>query len=358
MSHFVLASVLPIALALAAGLGIHWAAWAALGYMALVVPLIDLSLPRVLDRRHVEVESDALPIVLGVLHLVLLPVTILGLSNATGLDQPAQVALFAAVAMIFGQISCSNAHELIHKGRALPNVLGRVVYATLFFGHHASAHPAVHHRFVATSDDPNSAAEGESLYRFLPRAWIGSFRAGLRVEIARLRRKGAPAWGAGNPFWGYGLFSALALTASAAIGGWGGIAAHLALGLLASAQLLTSDYVQHYGLRRARLADGRYEAVGPEHSWNAPDAFSRLMMLNAPLHSEHHLHPTRPFPQLGRPEGAEGPVLPYSLPIMAGIACIPPLWKRVMGRELERLSLAAAVPPLEAQLRGGMTEPA
>ena len=76
MSHFVLASVLPIALALAAGLGIHWAAWAALGYMALVVPLIDLSLPRVLDRRHVEVESDALPIVLGVLHLVLLLKTV------------------------------------------------------------------------------------------------------------------------------------------------------------------------------------------------------------------------------------------------------------------------------------------
>ena len=52
----------------------------------------------------------------------------------------------------------------------------------LLYGHHTSAHRLVHHRFVATPGDPNTAALGESFWSFVPRAWGGAFIAGYEME--------------------------------------------------------------------------------------------------------------------------------------------------------------------------------
>jgi alkane 1-monooxygenase len=346
MSHFVLASLLPFALTALGALGLTWAVWAALAWFMLIVPILDVALPRALDARLAQVESKALPMVLGLTHLALFPLVIFALSGATGLDQTTQIGLFAATAMVFGQISASNAHELIHAARSLPRQLGRIVYATILFGHHATAHPAIHHRFVATPRDPNSARPGESLYAFLPRAWIGSFHAGWNVEVRRLAQRGHSPWHATNPYLQDATVVAVSLGVSAALGGIAGVAAHLGIGTLAAMQLLTSDYVQHYGLHRAKTASGKYEPLSARHSWNAPNVASRLMMLNAPLHSEHHLHPATPFPALGAQSAAQGPMLPASLPLMAALAFWPAQWHRIMGRELTKLHLAEAVPPM------------
>lgn len=352
MSHFVLASLLPFALTALGALGQGWAVWVALAWFTLIVPVLDLALPRTLDARLVDVESKALPMVLGLAHLALLPLVIMALSGATGLDQTAQIGLFAATAMVFGQISASNAHELIHAARRLPRQLGRIVYATLLFGHHATSHPAIHHRFVATPRDPNSARPGESLYAFLPRAWIGSFHAGWNVEVRRLAHHNLPAWHHTNPYLQDAAVVFVSLGVSAMLGGAAGVAAHLGLGALAVMQLLTSDYVQHYGLHRAKLDDGRFEPLTARHSWNAPNAVSRLMMLNAPMHSEHHLHPATPFPALGAERADQGPMLPASLPLMAALAFWPSRWHRIMGRELTKLHLAEDVPPMPPSRAG------
>ena len=59
------------------------------------------------------------------------------------------------------------------------------------------------------------------------------------------------------------------------------------------------------------------------------------MMLNAPRHSDHHLRPARAFPQLEiTPETM--PVLPHSLPVMAVVALVPPLWRRVMDHRVAK----------------------
>jgi alkane 1-monooxygenase len=77
------------------------------------------------------------------------------------------------------------------------------------------------------------------------------------------------------------------------------------------------------------LDDDKLEPVGPQHSWNTPHRFSGAMMLNAPRHSDHHTHPSKPYPALQLLED-KMPMLPYSLPMMAVIALMPPLWRRVM----------------------------
>lgn len=276
--------------------------------------------------------GDGLSVLLGILHVPLLygGVWKIAEGTSTTLDK---LLIFMALSLFIGQVGNSNAHELIHRSPRWMRRLGMVVYSSILFGHHTSAHVRVHHVHAATDLDPNSARKGETFYAFAARAWIGSFRKGLAAESA-LRRRGRKGV---HPYAVYAVLSALSLALAGALAGIGGILALLCISAYAQTQLLLSDYVQHYGLRRRPLPSGKPEPVGPQHSWNAPCSFSSALMLNAPRHSDHHAHPTRPYPGLDI-DRATMPILPHSLPVMAAIALVPPLWRRVMDRRADRWS--------------------
>ena len=110
--------------------------------------------------------------------------------------------------------------------------------------------------------------------------------------------------------------------------------AYLWVAALFHIQVMISDYIQHYGLRRAIGADGRPAPQSAQDSWNAPRHFSTKMLLAAPLHSDHHLNPTRSYVELSY--APDHPCLPYSLPVMAALATVPPLWRRVMDPRAAR----------------------
>ncbi|WP_371168372.1 alkane 1-monooxygenase [Aliiroseovarius sp. 2305UL8-7] len=333
---YALATLAPILLiALGAVFGGFFAI-AALIYMTALAYGLDAVISRTAPT-HQEDETkgaaDILSVTLGLLHFTLLALIVFALSGGTGLTIGATALVFLAAGLFFGQVSNSNAHELIHRGNWALRTLGKWVYISLLFGHHASAHPKVHHRWVATPDDPNTAQEGDSFYDFVADAWIGSFVAGYEMEKQDLQRRSKPGL---NPYYIYVLGGFVMLVLAAVIGGIGGLIGYVLLCLHAQIQLLLSDYVQHYGLLRSKNSEGDYEPVGPKHSWNAPHWFTGHMMLNAPRHSDHHAHPMRPYPSLAPPSEGEAPILPYSLPMMATIALVPPLWNRVMGRTLKR----------------------
>ena len=339
MLWFALATTLPVALLSAAALlGGVWPV-AALAYLTVLTFSLDLLIHGAVARRGADGEfpsGSALSVFLGLAHVPLLVLAVMALSGATGQGWGERLVGFVAFGMFFGQVSNANAHELIHRQARWPRRLGQLVYVSLLFGHHTSAHTRVHHVWVATPNDPNSPRPGEGFYRFWPRAWIGSFRAGLRAETA-LRARATPpppAWT--HPYVGYvgGALATLALALW--LFGPAGLLALIAITAYAQMQLLVSDYVQHYGLHRAILPNGRPEPVSPAHSWNAPHFFSSALMLNAPRHSDHHMHPLRPYPSL-RLDSATMPVLPRSLPAMGALALCPPLWRRVMDPRVARL---------------------
>lgn len=331
---FAIASLAPAGLIVVAAYeGGLWAAAALVSVTALVAGLDAALGTSRTGIKASERAADLLSMALVAAHFAVLASATLGVAGLNGLSVSARLALFVAAGLYLGQVSNSNAHELIHRARRHLRRAGALVFTSHLFGHHATAHPAVHHRYVATPLDPNSARLGESVYRFALRAWIGSFRAGLRVEADRLARKSRPAWDPGNPYWGYAL-GGLGFVIIAATAGWAVLWAYLALALYATFQLLLSDYVQHYGLRRAPAGPG-WAPVDARHSWNAPQWYSSLMMLNAPRHSDHHTHPATPFPALCVPPGA--PVLPRSLPVMATLALMPRLWQKVMDPRVRRL---------------------
>jgi alkane 1-monooxygenase len=311
----------------------------ALVWLTLIAAGMDrlLEPPKLDDHDHAP-WSDRLSLALGLIHLMLLPVVLIGLGNPA-LSLGGKFALLIATASFFGQVSHPNAHELIHRRSPFLRAVGAGVYTSIGFGHHVSAHRLVHHRHVGTDQDPNTPLPGESFWAYLPRAWRGSFEAGLACEEEKLERRGLTARSVQNPYLVWVGGAALSLVLAVWIAGLGGGLALITLGALTGGQILLSDYIQHYGLQRLELPNGRIEPVGPHHSWNAPRGFSSYLMMNAPAHSEHHMHPDRPYDRLD-PQ-ADVPTLPWSLPVMAMLATVPSVWHRVMDRRALKVMEAA-----------------
>jgi alkane 1-monooxygenase len=331
LSAFALAALSPVALiGLGVALGGAWL-WAAFLYMGVLTLILDQLVPLTAGESEAAEfpAADALLVATGLSALALLPLATWGIAGPSGLTTGEGVLLFFASGFWLGQVAHPGAHELIHRPRRDHFRLGAAVYISLLFGQHASAHRLVHHRHVASREDPNTAREGESFYRFAKRAWLGSFRQGLKAETAL--RQQVSHFGL-HPYFAYVGGSLVALALAWAIAGLPGLLVWTGLALHAQSQILLSDYVQHYGLTRARRQNGKLEPVGPAHSWNTAHWFTSAMMLNAPRHSDHHVHPARPFPALRLPDDA--PLLPWPLPIACALALVPRLWRRAVGPHL------------------------
>lgn len=338
MLRFALASLSPIAVLVAACIwGGVWP-FGALLYVTTFVMVMD-RLPVAPLPACDTIRSARLGLILNIglaaLHMPLLLLGVWAVAAGPELGIGQRLMLGMALGLYLGQVANSNAHELIHAGGKWPRRLGKAVFISLLFGHHASAHPKVHHVHVATDNDPNSARAGEGFYRFWSRAWIGSFRAGLAAEnAARARNVPAPRL-LSHPYFIYCGGALVMLVAAYVLAGVRGIWVLLAIAGYAQMQLLLADYVQHYGLRRGVRPDGRREPAGPQHSWNAPHWYSGAMMLNAPHHSDHHQHPARHFAALEL-DGVTMPMLPRSMPVMAALALAPHLWRRIMDPRLAK----------------------
>ena len=242
------------------------------------------------------------------------------------------VVLALSVGTVTGGIGITVAHELGHRAARLDRVLARVLLVSVGYGHFYVEHNRGHHVRVATAADPASAPRGMNVYRFLLRSIGGSFVHAWRLEAMRLARLGRPALHPSN--WVLtGSLLWLALLALAAFAGGLAVAGFLAgQALWAVALLEIVNYIEHYGLRRRRLPNGRPEPVRPEHSWNADFVVSNWLLFNLQLHSDHHAHVERPFETLRTVPQA--PQLPAGYPTMVLIALVPPLWFAVMDARL------------------------
>ena len=228
---------------------------------------------------------------------------------------------------------CINlGHELGHKQTKLERWLAKIVLAPTGYGHFFIEHNRGHHRDVATPDDPASSRMGESIWRFVLREIPGAARRAWRLESDRLQRDGLPRWSLHNEILQPALIT-LALWSVLMV--WLGVSILpflIAMSLWANFQLSSANYVEHYGLLRARRADGRYEMCKPHHSWNSNHIFSNWALFHLQRHSDHHAHPGRRYQSLRHFDDL--PQLPSGYFGMFVVAYIPPLWYRVMDRRL------------------------
>jgi alkane 1-monooxygenase len=223
-------------------------------------------------------------------------------------------------------------HELGHKKNKLDRFGAKVALALVGYGHFNVEHNRGHHVQVATPEDSASARMGESVYKFALRDIPGALERSWRLEKSRLASEGRRAWSLSNT-----ILQSWAITLTVAVAmiwwlGWIMIPYLLVHHLYAWFGLTQTNYVEHYGLMRAKLPNGRYELPQPKHSWNTNHIYSNLLTFHLQRHSDHHANALRPYQALR--DFADAPRLPSGYPGCFGLAAIPKLWFGVMDAKL------------------------
>jgi alkane 1-monooxygenase len=226
-------------------------------------------------------------------------------------------------------VSINTAHELGHKTQRFERWLARITLAPVAYGHFYVEHNRGHHVRVATPADPASARYGESFWAFLPRTVTGSIASAWQLERQRLARGGHSVWS-----WRNEVLQAWAMTVVlwSVVIAWGGarVVPFLLIQAAYGASLLeVVNYVEHYGLGRKQLPNGRYERCAPQHSWNSNHVVTNLFLYQLQRHADHHANPTRSYQALRHFDDA--PQLPVGYAAMILLAYVPPLWFRVMN---------------------------
>ena len=239
---------------------------------------------------------------------------------------------FAIVVGIFSGLSINTAHEIGHKNTKLARLLSRITLAVTGYGHFCIEHNAGHHRDVSTPEDPASSRMGESIYRFMLREIPGAAKRGWHAEGERLRRRGHTTWSLHNHVLQSYALTLLLQGGAVVLFGWMVLPFLLIHNFMAWFQLTSANYIEHYGLLRAKKANGKYERCQPHHSWNANHIFSNLMLFQLERHSDHHANPSRPYQSLR--SFRDLPELPSGYFGMYFVAYIPALWYRVMDERL------------------------
>lgn len=220
-------------------------------------------------------------------------------------------------------------HELGHKTSRFDRFSALLANAVSGYGHFCIEHNRGHHTWVATPEDPASARWNESVYAFAAREIPGTLKRGWAHEQRRLQNKGLSFWHWRNEvLQGYAVTALIDLALIIAFG-WIMIPfllIHNAIGWYALTQ---ANYVEHYGLKREKKENGRYEPCQPRHSWNTNHVVSNLLLFHLQRHSDHHANPMRPYQALRNFDDL--PRLPSGYPGCFTLAAFPPLWRRVMN---------------------------
>jgi alkane 1-monooxygenase len=251
--------------------------------------------------------------------------------QAEHLSTSERIFLFFGVGVVTGTVGINYSHELMHQRNRLERWLADILLACVLYSHFRSEHLLVHHRYVATPRDPVTARYNEGFHRFYPRVLRQSLLSAFRAEAQMLARRGLPWQHRSNPFLRYWALQAACLGLALLLGGFSGLMLFLVQAGVAIWQLELVNYIEHYGLTRKHLGEGKYEHVQPRHSWNAAHRASNWLLINLQRHSDHHYKPDRRFPVLQTYGPEEAPQLPYGYPVMTMAAMIPPLWRRVMN---------------------------
>ena len=251
--------------------------------------------------------------------------------NTDHLSTSELIWLFFGIGVVTGSVGINYSHELMHQKNKLERWMADLLLASVLYSHFRSEHLLNHHRYVATPKDPVTARYNEGFHRYFPRVLHQCVTSAWGAEAKLLARKNLPATSFKNPFWRYGALQLAFLTVAFLIGGWPGVALFIFQGFVAIWQLELVNYIEHYGLTRKHLGDGKYEHVLPRHSWNAAQKASNWYLINLQRHSDHHYKPDRRFPLLQTYTADEAPQLPYGYPVMTMAAMVPPIFRRIMN---------------------------
>ncbi len=301
----------------------------------IMIPLLEFIAPISKENFTAEVEQSKLStIIFDWLLYINVPILwalvwcYFTTIAAGGLSVFEQIGLTMSVGTLVSTIGINVAHELGHRTNKYEQMLSKFLLLSALYMHFFIEHNGGHHKNIATDEDPASAKSGENLYSFWIRSSVGGYFNAWKLEAEKLRRNGDAVFSLKNEMLIFQMIQIAYLVGVGFIFGWFVIPFAIAIAINGFLLLETVNYIEHYGLRREKLANGKYEKVTMQHSWNSNHEFGRILLYELTRHSDHHFKSTRKYQVLRHFD--ESPQLPFGYPAAMILSLLPPVWFKVM----------------------------
>jgi len=245
----------------------------------------------------------------------------------------------AVMGLLCGTFGINVGHELGHRVNRFEQTLAKALLLTSLYMHFFTEHNKGHHKRVATPEDPSSARYGEPVYTFYFRTIIMSYLSAWHIANDEVKKKGKAVLSLYNEMIQFQLIQVAFVGVI-----WyffGGLVTvyFLAAALIGILLLETVNYIEHYGLQRKQIAEGRYERALPVHSWNSDHVIGRIMLFELSRHSDHHYLASRKYQVLRHHDNS--PQMPTGYPGMIILSLVPPLWFYVMNKRIKKSQSAS-----------------
>jgi alkane 1-monooxygenase len=335
--------VLPVT-TLAFGLTAPHPGWLSLAFLAPVVASVWLDGRAGSETRQPDPALPGWPFdgvlyALFALHLVNVAL-LLHLVAAHGFWRVDTLVGWQLLGISAGYSGIVVAHEMMHRHSPVMRLLSRILMSLVLYEHFYTEHLRGHHARVGTTGDPATARFGERYQQFFRRTVPAQLRSAWRLEAQRLgdpeMRWSDPRLLRSRVVHGLAFEWLLALAVLLALGP-GAAVFYLAQAFVAVRLLECVNFFEHWGLER------RGPRVRGPDSWDTTSWFTLYTLVGLSRHSDHHMWPSRAYPQLRHVEAS--PKLPAGYFGMVVLAFARPRrFQQLMTDELERRGLGPFAP--------------
>ncbi|CAI8368914.1 MAG: Alkane 1-monooxygenase 2 [Flavobacterium sp. SCGC AAA160-P02] len=310
--------------------------YSAVFYAFLILPMLDLIFGETKDNLSDEDASYMkkkwifdvmlylnIPIVFGLLYIVFSRLLV---NNYTLFEI---IGLAISVGILLATNGINVAHELGHRRPYYERFMSKLLYVPCLYMHFYIEHNFGHHLHVATPNDGATAKYNQSVYSFWFTSTTKQYIDAWKRQIKLLKTKNTSFFSLKNDMLWYHLIQPLYLLCVLYFFSVQVMIFAVVVGIISFLFLESINYIEHYGLRRKKMASGRYERVQPYHSWNSNFNIGRITLYELTRHSDHHYKSSKKYQVLNNHN--QCPTLPLGYPASILLSLVPPLWFWVMN---------------------------
>jgi alkane 1-monooxygenase len=308
-------------------------------YAFIIIPIMELILPQD-DSNHNPGEIAKrsnnrlfdwllyinIPIVFGVLLFALIRLE----AHTPSLAE--YIGAFISVGLVLGSNGINVAHELGHRQNMIERLMAKLLLLPSFYMHFYIEHNFGHHANAATPEDPATAKYNQTVYSFWLSSVLRQYYNAWKLQYKLLQADGHAFFSYRNDMLWYFVFEISYLMTISMVFGTEGLVFVVGAGVVGFLLLETVNYIEHYGLRRKKLASGRYERVKEIHSWNSNHIIGRIVLYELTRHSDHHYKSSKKYQLLDCHDIS--PQMPYGYPTSMVLSFLPPVWFHIMNKRI------------------------
>jgi len=239
---------------------------------------------------------------------------------------------------ISGATVLTLCHEYFHHTNIFEKWVGRFFLSLFFFNVYEYDHIYNHHNeeITCSEKDPSFAKLNESVYAFVQKYFLATFKASLDLQREFCKQAGTPFYNIfKNTLLKWMVFSAALPFIILFFVGWKALLLYFLHAYFSLFMYLSGAYNQHYGLARRTDKDGVPEDFTYMNVWASDHFMTGKLYINVSHHGHHHLFNLCRYPYLKVLR--LGPILPYGYNAIILLSMFPKLWYKIMNPRVEEV---------------------